>query len=485
MRTVAILGRPNVGKSTLFNRLIGRRRALVHDLPGVTRDRIEGRARLRDLAFRVLDTAGLEPGAEEGLAPRLLALTLEGLAEADVGLLVIDARAGVSELDRAVAELLRRSGKPILLVANKCEGRAAEAGLAEAFELGLGEPIAISAEHGLGMADLADALRPFLAEPAPEPAAASEGEPAPASAPRAEPALPGSAEPGVRAASQAEAATAVPAGPERPLRLAVVGRPNVGKSSLINALLRSDRLLTGPEPGLTRDAVRIAWRWRDREVELVDTAGLRRKARIQAPLERISASASVRAIREADVVLLLLDAERPLEHQDATIADLAVEEGKALVVAINKWDLVERPQALLAELKARIAERLDAVKGVTVLPVSARTGYNLDKLLPAVVRAFERWSTRVPTARLNRWLQAAIEAHPPPMVDKKRVKLRYATQPSTRPPTFALFGNGPAERLPKSYLRYLANGLRETFDLEGTVLRLHVRSSENPYEGES
>ncbi len=455
MRTVAILGRPNVGKSTLFNRLIGRRRALVHDLPGVTRDRIEGRARLRDLAFRVLDTAGLEPGEGEGLAPRLLALTLEGLAEADVGLLVIDARTGVTALDRAVAELLRRSGKPILLVANKCEGRAAEGGLAEAFELGLGEPIAISAEHGLGLADLADALRPFLAEPAPEPAPEREG----------------------------EVAAAAPPGPERPLRVAVVGRPNVGKSSLINALLCSDRLLTGPEPGLTRDAVRIAWRWRDREVELVDTAGLRRKARVQASLERISASASVRAIRETDVVLLLLDAERPLEHQDATIADLAVEEGKALVVAINKWDLVERPQALSAELKARIAERLDAVKGVTVLPISARTGYNLDKLLPTVVRAFERWSTRVPTARLNRWLQAAIEAHPPPLVDKKRVKLRYATQPSTRPPTFALFGNGPAERLPKSYLRYLANGLRETFDLEGTVLRLHIRSSDNPYEG--
>ncbi len=464
MRTVAILGRPNVGKSTLFNRLVGRRQALVHDLPGVTRDRIEGRARLFDLTFRVLDTAGLEPDRTEGLAPRLEALALEGLAEADVGLLVVDARAGVTELDRAVAERLRRSGKPIILVANKCEGRAAEAGLAEAFELGLGEPIAISAEHGLGMADLAEALRPHLAEPSREPSGAPQ-------VPEGEPEAEATAASGETPGDQ----------PERPLRLAVVGRPNVGKSSLINALLRSERLLTGPEPGLTRDAVRIAWRWQDREVELVDTAGLRRKARIREPLERISASASVRAIREADVVLLLLDAERPLEHQDATIADLAVAEGKALVVAVNKWDLVEDPQALLSELRDRIAERLDEVRGVTLLPISVRTGYNLDKLLPAVVRAFERWSTRISTGKLNRWLASMVEAHPPPSVDKKRVKLRYVTQVSSRPPTFALFGNAPAQRLPKSYLRYLANGLREAFDLPGTVLRLVVRTTENPY----
>jgi GTP-binding protein len=465
MRTVAILGRPNVGKSTLFNRLVGRRQALVHDLPGVTRDRIEGRARLRDLDFKVLDTAGLEPDRPEDLAGRLAALTLEGLASADLGLLVVDARAGITPLDRDIARLLRRQGKPILLVANKCEGRAGAAGLAEAFELGLGEPVAVSAEHGEGMVELADALRPHLAEPAPEAVPEAADEPA--------------AEGGT---TDADAAEERPTGP---LRLAVVGRPNVGKSSLINALLRSDRLLVGPEPGLTRDAVRIAWRWRDREIELVDTAGLRRKARIERPLEKLSAGATVRAIREAQVVLLLLDAERPLEHQDATIADLAIEDGKALVLAVNKWDLVAEPQRLLAELEARVGERLDRLKGLSVLPVSARTGRNLDRLLPAVVLAFERWSRRVPTGRLNRWLQGMVEAHPPPMVDRRRVKLRYATQVGARPPTFALFGNGPAERLPASYLRYLVNGLREAFDLPGTVIRLVVRAADNPYEGAS
>jgi len=469
MRTVAILGRPNVGKSTLFNRLVGRRRALVHDLPGVTRDRIEGRGRLYELRFRVIDTAGIELGApEESLPARLARLSLQGLEEADVGLFLIDARAGVTALDREIAALLRRQPKPILLLANKCEGRAGASGLAEAFELGLGEPIAISAEHGEGLVELADALRPLLAEPAGE--AACEGEPLPADG--AAPPPTSADEGGDSAEEEAQ---------RGPLRLAVVGRPNVGKSSLINALLRSERLLTGPEPGLTRDAVRIAWEWQGRAVELVDTAGLRKKARIEAPLEKLSASATIRAIREADVVLLLLDAERPLEHQDATIAERAIEEGKALVLAVNKWDLVAEPQALLAELRARIAERLDEVKGIQPIPISAKTGRNLDRLLPAVVEAFRRWSRRVPTAKLNRWLQAMLEAHPPPMVEKKRVKLRYVTQVATRPPTFALFGNRPAEHLPKSYLRYLANGLREAFDLEGTVLRFHIRAAENPY----
>jgi len=472
MRTVAILGQPNVGKSTLFNRLVGRRRALVHDLPGVTRDRIEGRGRLYELRFRVIDTAGIELGApEESLPARLARLSLQGLEEADVGLFLIDARAGVTALDREIAALLRRQAKPILLLANKCEGRAGGSGLAEAFELGLGEPIAISAEHGEGLVELADALRPLLAEPAGE--AACEGEPLPAD---------GAAPPPTAADEGADAAEEE--AQRGPLRLAVVGRPNVGKSSLINALLRSERLLTGPEPGLTRDAVRIAWEWQGRAVELVDTAGLRKKARIEAPLEKLSASATIRAIREADVVLLLLDAERPLEHQDATIAERAIEEGKALVLAVNKWDLVAEPQALLAELRARIAERLDEVKGIQPIPISAKTGRNLDRLLPAVVEAFRRWSRRVPTAKLNRWLQAMLEAHPPPMVEKKRVKLRYVTQVATRPPTFALFGNRPAEHLPQSYLRYLANGLRQAFDLEGTVLRFRVRSSENPYAEE-
>jgi GTP-binding protein len=472
MRTVAILGRPNVGKSTLFNRLVGRRRALVHDLPGVTRDRIEGRGRLYELRFRVIDTAGIELGApEESLPARLARLSLQGLEEADVGLFLVDARAGVTALDREIADLLRRQPKPILVLANKCEGRAGGSGLAEAFELGLGEPIAISAEHGEGLVELADALRPLLAEPASE--AAGEGEPMPAD--RTAPPIASGDEGGEAADEEAQ---------RGPLRLAVVGRPNVGKSSLVNALLRSERLLTGPEPGLTRDAVRIAWEWQGRAVELVDTAGLRKKARIEAPLEKLSASATIRAIREADVVLLLLDAERPLEHQDATIAERAIEEGKALVLAVNKWDLVSEPQAVLSELRQRIAERLDEVKGIRPIPISAKTGRNLDRLLPAVVEAFRRWSTRVPTGKLNRWLQGMLEAHPPPMVEKKRVKLRYVTQVATRPPTFALFGNRPAEHLPQSYLRYLANGLRQAFDLEGTVLRFHVRASENPYAEE-
>lgn len=473
MRTVAILGRPNVGKSTLFNRLVGRRRALVHDTPGVTRDRIEGNGRLHDLRFRVIDTAGIELGApEESLPARLARLSLQGLDEADVGLFLIDARAGVTALDREIAELLRRQAKPVLLVANKCEGRAGGLGLAEAFELGLGEPIAISAEHGEGLVELADALRPLLSEPGTE-AAIEAGAPRPAEVPKAAPETSGET-----LGEEAEEEV------RGPLRLAVVGRPNVGKSSLVNALLKSERLLTGPEPGLTRDAVRIAWEWQGRAIELVDTAGLRKKARIEAPLEKLSVSATIRAIREAHVVLLLLDAERPLEHQDATIAERAIEEGKALVLAVNKWDLVHEPQAFLAELRERIAERLDELKGIRPIPISAKTGRNLDRLLPAVVEAHRRWSTRVPTGKLNRWLQAMLEAHPPPMVDKKRVKLRYVTQVATRPPTFALFGNRPAEHLPKSYLRYLANGLREAFDLEGTVLRFHIRASENPYAEE-
>lgn len=469
MHTVAILGRPNVGKSTLFNRLIGRRRALVHDTPGVTRDRIEGEARLFDLRFRVIDTAGIELGApQESLPARLARLSLQGLEEARVGLFLIDARAGVTALDREIAELLRRQPKPVLLVANKCEGRAGGLGLAEAYELGLGEPIAISAEHGEGLAQLADALRPLLNENGQATAEAPEDRLS--RAPRS------GSEPGGQ--PLAEGAEEEFRGP---LRLAVVGRPNVGKSSLINALLKSERLLTGPEPGLTRDAVRIAWEWQGRAIELVDTAGLRKKARIEAPLEKLSVSATLRAIREAQVVLLLLDAERPLEHQDATIAERAIEEGKALVLAVNKWDLVREPQAFMTELRGRIADRLDELKGIRPIPISAKTGRNLDRLLPAVVDAHRRWSTRVPTGKLNRWLQAMLEAHPPPMVDKKRVKLRYVTQVATRPPTFALFGNRPAEHLPKSYLRYLANGLREAFDLEGTVLRFHIRAAENPY----
>jgi GTP-binding protein len=451
MRTVAIIGRPNVGKSTLFNRLIGRRRALVHDLPGVTRDRLEGEGRLGELEFRVVDTAGLDPGPAATLEGRLQAQTLAGLEAADLGIFLIDARAGITSLDQEIAALLRRSQKPILLLANKVEGRAAHVGLAEAWMLGLGNPIPVSAEHGDGLPDLLEALRPHLAEVA-------EREEPPAEAVE-------------------EAAT------ERPdrLRLAVVGRPNVGKSSLVNRLLQSDRLLTGPEPGLTRDSVQIAWSFEGRSVELVDTAGLRRRSRVDATIERLAGSATVRAIREAHVVALVLDAMAPLEHQDLTIANLALDEGRALVLVVNKWDLVPDRTVALRAIEELAQDRLAQVKGITCVPLSARTGRSVEKLLPAVIRTFDRWRKRVPTGQLNRWLEQATARQPPPMAQNRRIKIRYMTQVAARPPTFALFANKPVDALPSSYVRYLTNGLREAFGLEGVPLRLEIRHSANPY----
>ncbi len=448
MRTIAIIGRPNVGKSTLFNRLIGRRRALVHDLPGVTRDRLESEGRLGELEFRVVDTAGLDPGPAATLEGRLQAQTLAGLETADLGLFLIDARAGITSLDQDIAALLRRTHKPILLLANKAEGRAAHAGLAEAWMLGLGEPIAVSAEHGDGLPDLLEALRPHLGETEEPTTAAAEDE----------------------------------AGehPDR-LRLAVVGRPNVGKSSLLNRLLKSDRLLTGPEPGLTRDSVQIAWSFEGRSVELVDTAGLRRRSRVDATIERLAGSASVRAIREAHVVALVLDATAPLEHQDLTIANLALSEGRALVLVANKWDLVPERAAALKALEELAQDRLAQVKGITCVPLSARTGRNVEKLLPAVIETFDRWRKRVPTGQLNRWLEQATARQPPPMAQNRRIKIRYMTQVASRPPTFALFANKPVDALPPSYVRYLTNGLREAFDLAGVPLRLEIRHSANPY----
>ncbi|MCB1882506.1 MAG: ribosome biogenesis GTPase Der [Geminicoccaceae bacterium] len=444
-RTIAILGRPNVGKSTLFNRLVGRRQALVHDEPGVTRDRIEGEARLFDLAFKVVDTAGLEVGLEGALSERLVEKSLKGLDEADAGVFLIDARAGVTALDRTIADLLRKRGKPVVLAANKCEGRAAEAEAAGAWGLGLGEPVWLSAEHGLGLDELAERLRPYVGAGEEEEAGeGDEGEP-------------------------------------ETLRLAIVGRPNVGKSSLVNRLLREERQLTGPEPGLTRDAVRLPWRWRGRPVELVDTAGLRRKARIDQRLERISASASVRAIREAHVVLLLVDATQPLEKQDLAIAGLALDEGRALVLAANKWDLVEDQKETRDEILFRMKHKLSQLKDLPFVPFSVLTGRGLERLLPAVAQAFERWSTRVPTSRLNRWLGDALAKNPPPMAQNRRIKIRYATQAATRPPTIALFANKPEADIPDSYKRYLLSSFVETFGLQGVPLRLRFRHGENPY----
>lgn len=447
-RTVAILGRPNVGKSTLFNRLIGRRRAIVDDTPGVTRDRIEGVCRLGATEFRVLDTAGLEAAgadAEESLAARMREVALQGLALADVGLFVVDARAGVTPADEEVAGELRRQKKPILLVANKCEGRLGEVQAAEAWSLGLGEPLPVSAEHGDGIPDLLAALQPFLTPEAPAPEDAAEPP------------------------------------PDRPLRLAVVGRPNAGKSSLINRLIAQDRLLTGPEPGLTRDSITIPLVWQGRQIDLVDTAGLRRKARVEARLEKLSTSATLQALKMADVVVLVVDATMALERQDLTIARLVLQEGRALVLALNKWDLVDDPNAVMAEVRYALERQLADLKGAPCVPLSALTGRHVEKLLPAVVEAHARWEKRVPTAALNRWLEAALERHPPPLVQGRRIKIRYATQAKGRPPTFVLFANKPAETLPESYRRYLATGLREAFDLWGVPIRFHVRQGKNPY----
>jgi GTPase len=447
--TVAILGRPNVGKSTLFNRLVGRRQAIVDDTPGVTRDRIEGVCRLGPTEFRVVDTAGLEAGAAESLAGRLRWQSMRGLDEADVGLFVVDARGGITSADRDLAAELRRQRKPVLLIANKCEGRVAESQLGDAWSLGLGEPLPISAEHGDGIPDLLLAIAPYLTE---APAEAMEAEPA-----------------------EAEVATL------RPLRLAVIGRPNAGKSSLINRLIDQDRLLTGPEPGLTRDSITLRLDYKGREIQLVDTAGLRRKAKVAAKLEQLSTSATLRTLKFAEVVALVVDATTPLERQDLTIARLVAQEGRALVIVLNKWDLIADPNAAMTEIRHTLTTQLADVRGVPCVPLSALTGRNVDKLLPAVVAAHARWDKRVPTAALNRWLATALGQHPPPLAQGRRVKIRYATQSTARPPTFILFANKSAEALPDSYLRYLAAGLRESFDLEGVPIRFHVRHGENPY----
>jgi GTP-binding protein len=437
---VAILGHPNVGKSTLFNRLVGRRLALVDNTPGVTRDRRVGEGRIADLTFRVVDTAGLEEAAPGSLAGRMQEQTERALADADVALLVIDAREGITEADRHFADWLRRSGKPVVLLANKAEGRAVLPAIGEAYRLGLGDPVPVSAEHGEGLGDLYERLEPFSREFKP-----------------------------------------APSGPERPLQLAIVGRPNVGKSTLVNRMVGEERVLTGPEAGITRDAIAVDWIWQGRPLRLVDTAGLRRRPRVEGKLEQLSVGDALRSIRFAETVILVGDALQPLERQDLTIARLVENEGRALVLALNKWDLVDAPAALLKHLREQVSVSLPQLQGVAIAPVSGLTGFGLDALMKAVSATGEVWNRRVATADLNRWLGMVQQRHPPPLVAGRRLRLRYITQVNTRPPTFALFASKPGE-LPDSYRRYLVNSLRRDFDLPGAPIRMMLRKGKNPYD---
>lgn len=451
---VIIIGRPNVGKSTLFNRLVGKKLALVDDQPGVTRDRRFGDAELLGLKFQIVDTAGWEDEDAETLPGRMRKQTEASLGTADVALFVVDARAGLTPLDEEIGNWLRSSPVPVVLVANKAEGRAGESGLLEAYSLGLGDPLAISAEHGEGMGDLFEALLPHL-EPLQPPEEDSEFD---------EEAL-------LRG----------------PLKLAIVGRPNAGKSTLINRILGEDRLLTGPEAGITRDSIAIDWLWHDpqsgedREVRLIDTAGMRKKARVTDKLEKLSVADARRAVDFAEVVVLLLDATKGLEHQDLKIASMVIEEGRALIIAINKWDVAEDASKLFNGIRAALDEGLAQVRGVPLLAVSARTGKGLDDLISAAFAIREAWSRRVPTAALNRWFDDALSANPPPAPGGKRIKLRYITQAKTRPPGFVLFGTR-LDMLPESYRRYLINSLRRELGFEAVPIRLMLRSPKNPFK---
>jgi GTP-binding protein len=446
---IAIIGRPNVGKSTLFNRLVGQKLALVDDHPGVTRDRREGEARLGDLTFTIIDTAGLDEGVKGSLTARMQEQTETAIKSADALMFLIDARAGLTPADRAFADFARRANKPVLLLANKSEGKHGEAGAMEAYALGLGEPIQVSAEHGEGLGELYDALRALMPEPAEDEPAEDDGE--------------GDEE-----------------DTQKPIRVAIVGRPNAGKSTLINRLLGEERLLTSPEAGTTRDAIAVEINWQGRGFRVFDTAGLRRRSRIEEKLEKLSVADALRAVRFAEVVVLMIDAERRFEEQDLRIADLIEREGRALVIAVNKWDLMDGKGGQIAALRTDADHWLPQVAGVPVVAVSGLMGDGIDRLMRAIEQAYAVWNKRVPTAALNRWFEQATSANPPPAVSGRRLKLNYITQTKARPPSFVLFCSR-ADAVPDSYLRYLVNSLRAAFDLPGTPVRITLREKQNPF----
>lgn len=450
--TIAIIGRPNVGKSTLFNRLVGQKLALVDDLPGVTRDRREGEARLGDLEFTIIDTAGLDEGAKGSLTARMQEQTEAAIAQADALFFVIDARIGLTPTDRAFADFARKANKPVLLVANKSEGKHGDAGAMEAFALGLGDPIQISAEHGEGLGELYDALRDLMPEPVEEEEEDEDDAPL----------------------TEEEAAT-------RPIRVAIVGRPNAGKSTMINHLLGEERLLTSPEAGTTRDSIAVEITWKGREFRVFDTAGLRRRSRIEEKLEKLSVADALRAVRFAEVVVMMMDAQNRFEEQDLRIADLIEREGRAVVLAVNKWDLMEsKGGGAISGLRRDADHLLPQVKGVPIVAVSGLMGEGIDRLMQAIQDAYALWNKRVSTAALNRWFEQAVQANPPPAVSGRRLKLNYITQTKARPPSFVLFCSR-ADAVPQSYLRYLTNSMRETFELPGTPVRITLREKANPF----
>jgi GTP-binding protein len=448
--TIAIIGRPNVGKSTLFNRLVGQKLALVDDEPGVTRDRREGQARLGDLEFTVIDTAGLDEGAKGSLTARMQEQTETAIGLADALMFVIDARAGLTPNDRAFADFARRANKPVVLVANKSEGKHGEIGAMESYALGLGDPVQISAEHGEGMGELYDALAALMPEPAEEAEELDD-----------------------EAVSDEDLA-------RRPIRVAIVGRPNAGKSTLINHLLGEERLLTSAEAGTTRDSIAVEITWQGRDFRVFDTAGLRRRSRIEEKLEKLSVADALRAVRFAEVVVMMMDAQHRFEEQDLRIADLIEREGRAIVLAVNKWDLMERKPHLVSQLRSDADHWLPQVKGAPIVAVSGLMGEGIDRLMKAIQDAYAVWNKRVPTAALNRWFEQAIQANPPPAVSGRRLKLNYITQTKGRPPSFVLFCSR-ADAVPQSYLRYLTNSLREAFELPGTPIRITLREKANPF----